>query len=707
MLALTPLRSILAASSNLASNTAATEQAAAAFAQPFLKIDTDNTVTVLAKHLDMGQGIWSGLASIVAEELDASRAQTRVIGAPANQALYKNLAFGFQSTGGSTSIANSWEQMRKAGATARAMLVQAAAVQWQVPAEEIRVVDGMVMHGAPPQLRQTSFGQLAEAASKLDVPAEVKLKDPASFRYLGKSWPRLDTQAKSTGATIFGIDVQRPGMKIAVVARPPKFGATLKSFDATAARALKGVVDVVQISSGVAVIADNTWIAINARKQLKIEWDETAAEQRSSPQLLADYKQLADGNSANVALTRGNAEQALSSAAQVVEAEFEFPYLAHAPMEPLCAAGEMVGTGKDRRCTIWAGIQNMFADHRNIAKMLDLPMDSVSMNTLYAGGSFGRRATFSSDWIIEVAEIIKATDGRYPVKLMRTREDDITGGYYRPMALHRIKAGLDQQGNITGLHQTIVTQSFIANFKGKVDPTATDGTAVQCYDIADAQLDWINPPCGVTVWTFRALSHNHTTASKEIFMDELARKARRDPLEFRLQYLTNHPRQAAVLKLAAEKAGWGKRKLKAGHALGLAVQEANNSFVALVAEVAIVDHSIRVERVVCAVDCGYALNPDIVKAQMEGGIGFSLSQALSGKITLKDGLVEQSNFHDYTVLRINEMPHSIEVHILNSGHAPTGVGEPGSVLIPAAVANAVAVLTGKPVRQFPLSGLEL
>ncbi len=663
----------------------------------------------------MGQGIWSGLASIVAEELDASWAQVRVEGAPANQAVYKNLVFGLQTTGGSTSIANSWDQLRKAGATARAMLVQAAANQWQVNPQEIHIDDGVLRDATG--ARKLSFGELAEAAAKLEVPDNVALKNPADYKFLGKAWPRLDAKDKSTGKTMFGIDItdkQIPGLMVATVLRAPRFGATVKSFDASAALQVKGLVDVVLIPSGVAVIANRSWAAISARKLVKVEWDETTAEHRSTEQIIADFKKSAEGNGTDEVIVcdnHGDIDHAFATATQVLEAEFEFPYLAHAPMETLCAVGELTGPDGNQHCTIWGGIQNQTYAHKAAAKILGLPLENVVLNTLYAGGSFGRRATFTSDWISELAEILKATWGLYPIKVIRTRDDDIKGGYYRPMAYHKIKAGLDAQGNLLGLHQTIVAQSFLfppspPGVKGRPDPTTVDGSMATRYDIADVKLDWINPKTPVTVQMFRALSFNHTTTSKEIFIDELARATKRDPLEFRLAHLANKPRQAAVLKLAAEKAGWGNKR-KPGHALGLAVQEAESTFIAQVAEVSIVDHAIRVERVVCVVDCGYALNPDNVKAQMEGGIGFGLGVALSGEISLKDGLVEQSNFHDYAVLRMNEMPKHIEVHILNSGHPPTGVGEPGSVVIAAAVANAVAMLTGKPIRKFPLSKLEL
>jgi isoquinoline 1-oxidoreductase beta subunit len=392
----------------------------------------------------------------------------------------------------------------------------------------------------------------------------------------------------------------------------------------------------------------------------------------------------------------------MAGAAQVVELAFEMPYLAHASMEPLCSVGEW----KDGRCEIWAGIQNQTTDQAAAARILGLDVKQVVLNTLYAGGSFGRRATFSADWISELAQLLKATNGAYPIKLMWTREDDITGGFYRPMNVHRLRAGLAADGRMLAIEQTIVAQSFLfgrprPGVARKPDPTVFEGHVAARYDVPDATLRWVDPDVGVPVQMYRALSHNHTTYSKEVLVDELARRTRRDALEYRLAHLSGHPRQAAVLRLAADKAGWS-RPWPAGTALGLAVQEANSgTFIAQVARVRIVDGSIRVERVVCAVDCGVTLNPDIVRSQVEGGIGFGLGAALHGRISLRDGRVQQSNFHDFRQLRLDEMPAAIEVHFIDGGTAPTGIGEPGSVLVAAAVANAVAHLTGKAICRLP------
>ena len=691
----------IAPAAGAAKRSAVASEPIAAFTQPFLRIASDGSVTVFAKHLDMGQGIWSGLASIVAEELDAAWRQMRVEGAPADRALYKHLVFGMQTTGGSTSTSNSWLQLRRAGATARAMLVQAAATQWSVPASEVQVAAGVISHRSG---RHAGFGEVAARAAALPVPAEVTLKDASAFTLLGRQLPRLDAVAKSHGAPIYAIDVERPGLRVAVLQRAPRFGAVLSQVDDRAARALPGVVDVVRVPNGVAVIGEHTWAALEGRRALKLEWDESAAEKRSSAALSAEFSRLANEGEAVVCLARGDAGKAMASAAQVVEADFEMPYLAHAPMEPLCAVGEW----REGHAEVWAGSQNQTADQAAVARILGLAPEQVRVTMLYAGGSFGRRATFSADWVSELAEVLKATASRYPVKLMWTREDDIRGGFYRPMNLHRLRAGVAADGRLLALEHCIVAQSFLfgAPKPGgaqRPDPTVFEGHMASRYDVPDATLRWVNASVGVPVQMYRALSHNHTTFAKEVLIDELARRSDRDPLEYRLAHLASHPRQAAVLRLAAEKAGWGQ-PLGAGRALGLAVQEANNgTFIAQVAQVRLEGGGLQVERVVCAVDCGVAINPDIVRSQIEGGIAFGLGVALHGLITLQNGRVEQSNFHDYPQLRLQEMPRGVEVHIIDGGTSPTGIGEPGSVLIAAAVANALARLTGRPVRALPLT----
>jgi isoquinoline 1-oxidoreductase subunit beta len=678
--------------------------AAGPLIMPFVHIAPDNTVTVLCKHLEAGQGVWTGLPAIVAEELDASWEQMRVESAPAQVPLYGNLAMGgkLQLTGGSTSCANSWQQLRQAGATARAMLVAAAAKLWNVPAGEIMVSEGVVAHAAAG--RKASFGELAGSAAQQPVPANVKLKDPASFRIIGnEKLPRLDARAKSTGRQQFAIDVMLPGMMTAVVMRPPRFGGKVGSFDASKAKAVPGVVDVVQIPRGVAVVARDMWSAKKGREALSVKWDETAAEKRGTALLLEQYRALAAGKEAVVVTQSGDADAALKHAVHRVEGAFEFPYLAHAPMEPLTAVCRL----SPDKCEIWAGCQFQTVDQGNAAAAVGLPPTQVSIDTLAAGGTFGRRANPESDYIAEVASIAKATGGKYPVRLIWTREDDITGGRYRPLNYHKVAAGIDKNGKVA-YRQRVVGQSILADtpfaamMKNGVDPTAVGESAPEQYDIEHAHVSWTRAMVGVPVLWWRSVENTHMAFSKEVMIDELAEAAGKDPVAFRLGLLGKHPRHVGALKLVAEKAGWDQPFPKQkGRGRGVAVHESFGSVVAQVAEVTVNGNDITVERVVCAVDCGIAVTPDVVKAQMQSGIGYGLSAALYGKITMSDGHVDQTNFHQYRVLRINEMPRVVDVHIVPSTNAPSGVGEPGTPPIAPAVANAVRAATGIRLRTLP------
>ena len=678
--------------------------AAAPLSMPFVRIAPDNTVTVISKHLEAGQGVWTGLPAIVAEELDASWEQMRVESAPAQVPLYGNLAFGgkIQATGGSTATANSWQQLRQAGATARAMLVAAAAKEWNVPAGEITVSEGVVTHAGAG--RKASFGELAARAAREPVPTAVPLKDPANFKIVGnEKLTRLDARAKSSGRQQFAIDVMLPGMMTAVVMRPPRFGGKVGSFDASKAKAVPGVVDVVQIPRGVAVVGRDMWSARKGREALSVTWDESAAEKRGTAELMKEYRTIAQGKEAVIVAEHGDVERALGRARKRVEGEFEFPYLAHATMEPLTAVCRL----SPDKCEIWAGCQFQTIDQANAAAAVGLTPAQVSINTLAAGGTFGRRANPDSDYIAEVASIAKATGGRYPVRLIWTREDDITGGRYRPLNYHRVTAGIASDGKVA-YRQRIVGQSILAGtpfgamMKNGVDPTAVGGNAAEQYDLAHAHISWNDPKVGVPVLWWRSVENTHTAFSKEVMIDELAEAAGQDPVAFRLGLLGSHPRHVAALKLAAEKAGWDQAfpKVK-GRGRGVAVHESFGSVVAQVAEVTVHDDKISVDRVVCAVDCGIAVTPDVVKAQMQSGIGYGLSAALYGKITLTDGHVDQSNFHQYQVLRINEMPRVVEVYIVPSGNPPSGVGEPGTPPIAPAVANAVRAATGIRLRSLP------
>ncbi len=671
----------------------------------FIRIAPDNTVTIIGKHIEFGQGSYTGLATILAEELDADWSQIRVESAPADAERYNNLKWGpMQGTGGSSAMANSWEQHRRAGATARATLVEAAAREWGVPASEITVERGVVAH--PPSGRRSTFGELAPKAAKLTPPAQVKLKDPSQFTLVGKRVPRIDGAAKTDGSAKFTMDLSLPGMLTAVIARPPRFGATVKSFDATATRRVNGVTHVVQVPSGVAVVATKFWAARKGREALRVTWDESRAESRGSEDLFKAYRVLAS-RPAMPARRDGDAAAALAGAAKVIEAIYEFPYLAHAPMEPLDA---VVRLGPDA-CEVWAGSQVPTIDQQVVARVVGLPPAKVAIHTMLAGGSFGRRATPNGDVAGEAASIAKAIGGDKPVKLVWTREDDVQGGRYRPLYVHRLRAGLDAQGNIVGWEHRIVGQSILKGtpfeaslVKNGIDGTSVEGAANLPYAVPSITVELNTTDVGVPVLWWRSVGSTHTAYSTETFLDELAHAAGRDPLEVRRALLAKHPRHLAALNLAAEKAGWGQ-PLPAGRARGIAVHESFNSVVAQVAEVTRRPDGLpRVEKVVCAVDCGTAINPDVIRAQMEGGIGFGLAGAMWSEITLVRGRAQERNFDSYRPLRIADMP-AVEVHIVPSGAAPTGVGEPGVPPIAPAVANAFFHLSGQRVRRLPFARL--
>lgn len=668
----------------------------------FIKIAADNSVTVVVKHLDKGQGVTTGLATIVADELDADWAQIRTEFAPADAARYNNLLFGkIQGTGGSTSIANSWMQLRNAAAAAKAMLKTAAAETWGVRPEEIVVEKGVLRHKKTG--RSASFGQMAAKAATMPAPVSVILKDPKDWIYIGKRVPRVDSVAKTSGQAIFALDVKRPGALTAALARSPRFGGAVKSFDAEAAKAQKGVVEVVQIPQGVAVLASDTWSALKGREALKITWDDAKAEKRSSDEIFEEYRRLA-AESGKPAARRGDASAAIARAAKVIEAEFLFPFLAHAPMEPLNATIELKPDGG---AEIWAGSQFQTVEQLTAARILGLKPEEVAINTVWAGGSFGRRANPSADYIAELAEIAKATRQKAPIHLVWTREDDLSGGLYRPATLHRIRVGLDEKGNLVGWEHKIVNQSFMTGtfleafaVKDSVDETAVEGASDTPYAIPNLSVDWREAKSPVTTLWWRSVGHSHSGQAVEVMMDEAAAAAGRDPLAFRLDLLRDKPRHAAVLKLAAEKAGYGER-LPQGRGRGLAMHESFRSFVAMVADVTVsADGSVKVDRVVAAVDCGVPVNPDVIRAQVEGGIGYGLGAALRNAITLKEGVVEQSNFDGYEPLRMSDMP-KIEVHIIPSREAPTGIGEPGVPPIAPAVTNAIYAATGKRLRSLP------
>jgi isoquinoline 1-oxidoreductase beta subunit len=681
---------------------AAPSNAAQPFApNAFVRVGADNTVTVLIKHIEFGQGPFTGLATLVAEELDADWSQVRAEHAPSNPELYKNLLFGVQGTGGSSAVANSYEQMRQAGATARAMLVDAAAQTWRVPASEITVERGVLRHART--RRQGRFGQFAEAAARLPVPTNVKLKDPSAFRLIGKDGAvkKLDAAAKTNGKAQFTMDIRESGMLTVVVARPPRFGARVANFDATEARAVRGVVDVRQIPTGVAVYADGFWPAKKARDMLRITWDESAAERRGTEQLITEYRALARGPGL-VAAAHGDVDATLGRANRVIEAEFVFPYLAHATMEPLDGFLRWDG----QRAVARFGSQFQTGEHQEIAKVLGLPFERVELETMLAGGSFGRRAQQTMHVAAELAEVAKAIGPGRPVKVVWSREDDMRGGYYRPLTIHRMR-GAVRDGRISAWSDTIVTQSilkgspFAAMIQNGIDATSVEGSREIPYDIADFRCDLHTTDVGIPVLWWRSVGHTHTAYAVECFVDELLQSAGLDPVAGRLAMMGKAPREAGVLRAVADLARWSGPGPVSGRARGVAVVQSFNSFVAQIAEVSLQGGQPRVHKVWCAVDCGVAVNPDVIRAQMEGGIGFGLGHALYAEITLQDGRPVQGNFDSYRALRIHEMP-AVEVTIVRSSEKPTGVGEPGLPPIAPAVANAMARLGVERPRRLPM-----
>ena len=668
----------------------------------FIRIGADNSVTIVVSKLEFGQGVLTSLPMLIAEELECDWTQVKSEHAPV-AAVYNHPGFGIQMTGGSQSVASSWDQLRMVGAQARTMLVQAAANEWKVPVAECRAEMGQVVHTSGKKL---AYGQVADAANKLPLPEGLKLKDAKDFKLIGKSTKRLDARGKTNGSAKFGIDVKFPGMLTAVVARPPVFGAKVKSFDIEDAQGIPGVRYVAEIPSGVAVIATSFWSAKKARDKLKIVWDDTAGTKISSDTLRAQYLELA--KTPGTPAKQVGDPNAIKSAAKTIVAEYDVPYLAHAPMEPLNCTVALTADA----CKIWAGTQFQTVDRDAAAKVAGLKPEQVQITTMLAGGGFGRRAVPDSDWVVEavhVARVVRrATEaGKTPpaVRVIWTREDDIKGGYYRPAYVHRVEAGIDKDGRAIAWNQVIVGQSIVRRHavrrvhgQGRHRRDVgrrRDGRLCdsQCERVAAQPED---RDSRAVVALGRQYAHRVRQGND-------ARRTRgrggKDPLEYRKSLLAGDSRELAALTLAADKAGWGK-PLPAGRARGIAVHESFGSVCAQVAEVSVEGGKIKVHKVVAAIDCGTAVNPTGIVAQVESAIVFGLSAALAGAITFKDGMVEQSNFHDYAPLRIGDMPQ-VDVHIVPSSAPPSGVGEPGTPPIAPAVANAVFALTGKRLRSLP------
>ncbi len=655
----------------------------------FIRIGRDNVVTIIVNKSEMGQGVNTALPMLIAEELEVDIRRVKVEAAPVNAA-YAHPQVGIQFTGGSQSVATEWDRFRKAGAAAREMLLAAAAQAWGADRASLRAENGRVLG---PAGRALTYGRTQP------VPSDPPLKDPSQFKIIGKPTRRLDSREKVTGTATFGLDASVPGMLIAVIARPPVFGATMKSVDDAGAKAVRGVKQVVAVPSGVAVVADSFWSAKKGRDALVVEWNEGPGATIDTDALETEYERLARTPGAP-ALRRGDADAALAGAARRVSAQYDMPYLAHAPMEPLNC---LVSLGPDR-CEIWTGTQFQTIDQANAARAAGLKPEQVAIHTMFLGGGFGRRAVPGSDFIVEAVHVAKAAGA--PVKTIWTREDDIRGGYYRPMWHSTLSAGLDAAGKPVAWKHTIVGQSIVENtpfageIKNGVDGTSVEGAANLVYEVPSAAVDLHSPRSPVPVLWWRSVGHTHTGFVVESFIDELAHAAGQDPYAYRRELLAGKARHLGVLELAAQKAGWGT-PLPAGRARGIAVHASFGSYCAQVGEVSIQDRAITVHRVVCAVDCGRAINPETIRAQMEGGIVFGLSAALYGQITMKLGRVQQSNFHDYPVLRLSSMP-VVEVHIVPSTAPPSGIGEPGTPLMAAVLGNALFALTGQRVRSLPL-----
>ncbi|HEX3097870.1 MAG TPA: xanthine dehydrogenase family protein molybdopterin-binding subunit [Usitatibacter sp.] len=664
----------------------------------FVRIGKDGTVTVIVKHLEFGQGVLTSLPMILAEELECDWTRVRSELAPAAPE-YVHTAFGMQMTGGSSSVWNSWDQLRTAGAQARTMLVEAAARQWKVGAADCRAEKGFVLG---PGKRRLSYGQLTEAAAKLPVPGNVTLKPASAFTRIGTSTRRLDAPDKAAGKALFGIDMKGKDLHTAVIAHPPVFGARLKSIDAEKVKSVAGVTHVVEMNRGVAIVAKDFWAAKKGRDALQAQWDLGPNASVSSDSLAARFAEAAKapGTSARKSAN----PDAMKAAAKTIAADYEVPFLAHAAMEPLNCTVELTGDGAD----VWVGSQFQGVDREAAAKALRIPVEKVRLHTLLAGGGFGRRANPVSDYVVEACEV--ARRAKVPVKLVWTREDDIRGGFYRPAYLHRVEVGLDGAGTITAWRHAIAGPSILAGtpfepmmVKDGIDPTSVEGVADTPYAIPNMDVSLHTVDAGVPVLWWRSVGHSHAAFVMETLMDEAAAAAGQDPVAYRRALLAAKPRVLNVLEVAAAKAGWGT-PLPKGRARGIAVHESFGSVCAQVAEVSIVEGAPRVHRVVAAFDCGLAVNPMGVEAQVQSAVAYGLGAALFGAITLADGRVQQSNFHDYRVLRLAEMP-VVEVHLTGSGDKPTGVGEPATPPIAPAVANALFALTGKRARKLPLSSM--
>jgi len=666
----------------------------------FIRISKEGRLTVRIGQAEMGQGVLTSFAMIVAEELEIDWEKTSYEPVGADPAFVHPM-FGFQGTGGSASIRGFYTPLRKAGASVREILISAAASQWGVEPGTCRAVSGKVLHEASG--RSVDFPELFEAAAKLTASAEPKLKDPAEFRLIGKKAKRLDTPEKTNGSAQFGIDVKLPGMLTAQVLRCPVFGGKPSKIDDSAAKKVPGVQAIVPMDYGVGIVADNFWAARKGRQALKVEWENGPNASVTSASIYADFKEAAETGKAIEARKQGDVAAAKGSAAKTVEAEYFTPYLAHATMEPMNCAADVRADG----CDIHVGTQFPGFVSNAAAPAAGLKPEQVTVHNKLLGGGFGRRAEM--DFVVDAVTLSKAV--KKPVKVIWTREDDTQHDLYRPATYNKLSAGLDAGGNVVFWQHRLVNSSIGARFfpgfpADRLDDSSVEGANNIPYEIPNIYVDWVRHEPGIPVGYWRSVGSSHTAFTVECFVDEVAAAAGKDPLEFRLSLLEKDQKKAAVLKLVAEKAEWGK---PAGEGIfrGIAMAESFGSTVAEVAEVSVGKNgNVTVHRVVCAVDCGQTVNTDTVAAQMEGGIVYGLTAALYGEIEIEGGAVKQTNFNNYKMLRMREMP-KVEVHIVPSTDPPGGVGEPGTPPIAPAVANAIFAATGKRIRKLPINSADL
>ncbi|MFK7824291.1 MAG: molybdopterin cofactor-binding domain-containing protein [Oligoflexales bacterium] len=669
----------------------------------FVSISSDNKVSIFVKHLEMGQGVFTGLPTILAEELEVDLEKIEVKHAPADASLYNNLFWGpTQGTGGSTATANSWQQLLTAGATARELFIAAAAKKLQVNVQELYAEKGMVRKRNSQQA--LSYGSLIPIAKTLKAQKSVKLKNKSAYKLIGRDVTRLDGREKTNGKAQFALDIRRPKRITALIARPTHFGAKVKTFDAKETNKVSGVLGVYQVPTGVAVLAESFWAAKMGRDRLRVDWDLSQANQRSTSDIEQEYIDLLGKSGLKVDQHGKDIDLALKSADHVIERTYTVPYLAHAPLEPLNCTIEYSKNG----ARIWSGSQSQTLDQGVAAGILGLEPKQVEIETTLAGGSFGRRATPVADLVGEAAHILKAAKqlGR-PIHLVYTREDDIQSGYYRPMFVHRVQLGLDKNGEITAWKHRIVGQSLLRNtpfagmIKNGIDNTSVEGVEGLVYKIPNFYADLHSPDTKVPVLWWRSVGHTHTAFAVESIIDEAAVYAKKDPIEYRLARLGDNKRHINVLKEVAKQSGWKPGRGGKGKGYGVSVHKSFGSYVAQVVEVTVIKGKVKVDRVSCAVDCGVAVNPDIIKTQMEGGIGFALSAAFHQELNMEGGKVVQSNFHDFPLLKMSEMPE-IDVYMIEGADKPSGVGEPGVPPLFPAIANAIGNATGKRIERFPI-----